>query len=229
MSIRRLTLAVESSNPPYGAGVALGAIEGDDARVLGVERLQEADRHDDDLAPAIDRLVRRAGVAPRDLARIACSVGPGGYTGVRIAVATAAMIAHASGAACVAVPSAAVVARRVRPGGRPFGVALASKGETTWLTLFDERGRPADEGRLVAAAEAATLDVALLVADRHLPAAIRSAAQARRIEIVEPVFDPAACFEASLALPDIDPAALRPIYPREPDAVTRWRSRDTGW
>jgi hypothetical protein len=43
--------------------------------------------------------------------------------------------------------------------------------------------------------------------------------------IVEPVFDPAACLELAARLPDIEPALLLPLYPREPEAVTLWRRR----
>ncbi|MFM9996698.1 MAG: tRNA threonylcarbamoyladenosine biosynthesis protein TsaB [Phycisphaerales bacterium] len=238
---RALTLAIETSNPGGvgGGGVAIGeGGPGAAARVLGVEAVAPTSRasgRDDGLMPAIDRLARRLGIGPRDLTRIACSVGPGGYTGVRIAVAAAKLIAEAVGARCVGVPSARVAARRVdralidvgAAGGpaRPFAVAVASKGDATFLTVFDAPSRPRDAGRLVTADDFASADFGLLLADRFLPDAIRAAAARRGIEIVEPVFDAAACFEESLILPEIDPEALLPVYPREPDAVTQWRRR----
>lgn len=217
----QLTLAIETSNPSAGdGGVALGL-----GRVLDVEPLAPTGRHDDDLMPAIDRLMRRAGRTPRELVRVAVSVGPGGFTGLRIAVATGKMIAESVGAACVAVPSALVVAGRVEHGGSPFAVALASKGEKAWVTPFDATGQMIGPGQLMGEAGLANLDIGLVVADRFLPESMRSRAIAMGWRIVEPIFDARVCFEASLALPDVDPVDLVPIYPREPEAVRLWRSR----
>jgi tRNA threonylcarbamoyl adenosine modification protein YeaZ len=183
-----LALAIESSNPSAGrgAGVALGMIDGVTGRVetLGVEPLRESARHDDDLMPAIDRLVRRAGQSPSDLALIAVSVGPGGYTGLRIAVAAANLIAYAVDAKTVPVPSALVAARRVEPGARPFAVALASKAASTCVTCFDALGRPLGPmHRLIGEDELESLGVARLIADQFLPASIRERAAALNISI----------------------------------------------
>lgn len=228
-----ITLAIETSNPSAAepgdahgaAGVALGRSGASGAHLLGVERLRPTGRHDDDLMPAIDRLTGRAGVRPGDLTRVAVSIGPGGYTALRIAVATAKLIAEATGAACVAVPSAMVVARRVEAGGRAFAVALASKNDSTHITRFDEQGRPDLPGRLITATDLGGLNVGLLIADRFLPEPIAAAAREAGVEVRRPVFDPSACFEVSLGLPAVDPAALLPHYAREPDAVTQWRAR----
>lgn len=222
-------LAIETSNPSAaapgsgpGAGVALGALEGSSATLLGTEPLLEERAHDDDLLPAIDRLTRRYAATPRQIARVAVSVGPGGFTALRIAVAAAKMIAEATGAGCVAVPSALVVARRTDHNGRPFAVALSSKGDSAFVTLFDGP-RPRAPGTVMTAADVASLDVALLVADRFLPESIRNVCAQRSIAVVPPRFDPAACLEAALELPDIDPVELLPIYPRLPEAVVKWR------
>ena len=52
--------------------------------------------HSDVLLPALDALVRDAGVAPRDLDAIAVGAGPGSFTGLRIGMATAKGIAFAA-------------------------------------------------------------------------------------------------------------------------------------
>lgn len=223
---RVITLAIETSNPtaPPGAGVAVGESGMGPARVLGVELLREPDRHDDDLAPAIDRLVRRLGLAPRDLDRVAVSIGPGGYTAIRTAVATARMIAEATGAGCVGVPSACVAARRIESRER-FAVCLASKGETTFATVFELDGKEASAGRLIRAGDLSSLGVRVLAADGYLPVSIRQAAQSDGLAIIPPTLDPGACFEVSVDRPETDPGAVLPLYPREPDAVTLWRHR----
>lgn len=146
-----MALAIEISNPSSGprgridpddpqfvAGpsVALGRF--DDPQVptlIGAEPLSDQSRHDDDLMPAIDRLCRRHSVRPGDLAHLAISIGPGGYTSLRIAVATAKLLAEATGASTIAVSSAAVAAYTI-PIQPPAVVCLASKGETAWCALL---------------------------------------------------------------------------------------------
>ena len=226
---RDLTLAIETSNPSVhpGPGVALGRIAHGRADVLGVEPLAKTSRHDDDLMPAIDRLFARLGAAPNHIASVAVSVGPGGYTALRVAVATAKMIAEAQGARCVAVPAALPIALRARGVEAPFAVLLAGKGDSAWAAVFTEGWRtdPAagSAGRLITAPDLDALGARALVGDRFTPEPIRARAGELGIAIHEPVYDPAACLEAAAVLPDLDPGDLAPIYPREPDAVTLWR------
>jgi tRNA A37 threonylcarbamoyladenosine modification protein TsaB len=241
----RLVIAIETSNPSAWReglarpGVAVGVLEGTAAQpvaqptapVVGVEDLDTSNPQHDDLLACIDRAVRGAGATPRDVARVGVSLGPGGFTNVRIAATTARMIAEVTGAACVGVPSAVVAARRVNAGGRAFAVALASKGDTAHMTIFTNAWQPEGEGVIMDAGGVASLStrgVALLVGDRFLPQSMRDAAARVGIEIAEPEFDPVACLEASLEWPAVDPVALAPIYPREPEAVTKWRAMGKG-
>ncbi len=218
-----LILAIETSNPSAGvssAGVAIGRL-GRSLETIAVERLERGG--DDELLPAIARLVASAGAQARDLTRVGVSIGPGGFTGVRIAVAAAKMIAEATGAPCVGVASAQVVARRVSADGRPFAVALASKRETAHLTVFDASGECEGDGAIRQARDLQTLSVARLIADEHLPATFRQAADDLAIVIEPATFDPVACLELVAVGAPVDPIALAPFYPREPEAVTRWR------
>lgn len=134
-----------------GPGVALGRLQAGtppgSIELVGEEPLSEADGGpqtrssglgvpSDDLMSAIDRLCRRVGVGPRALKRVAVSVGPGGYTGLRTAIAAAKMIAEGAGAETIPVPSAAVAAWCIEIGSAPAIVCLASKAETTHATLL---------------------------------------------------------------------------------------------
>jgi hypothetical protein len=68
--------------------VALGrVVTGVGAELLAREPLRSDHRHEDDLMPAIDRLFRAAGASPKDIRRVAVSAGPGGFTGLRSAIA----------------------------------------------------------------------------------------------------------------------------------------------
>ncbi|MBS0197935.1 MAG: tRNA (adenosine(37)-N6)-threonylcarbamoyltransferase complex dimerization subunit type 1 TsaB [Planctomycetes bacterium] len=226
-SERGLILAIETSNPSAwqpGAPCKPGVAVGRRGEVLGRADIDPTATHDDALMVAVDAAMRAASATPRHLSRVAVSAGPGGYTAVRLAVTTAKLIAEATGAECVAVPTAHVVARRVDAAGQPFAVLLASKGQTAWCTVFAPGGPRA--GALVGPADVAGLNVGLFIADRFLPPAIREAAAGARI--IPPVFDAAACIEASFDFPAVDPIALTPIYPREPEAITKWRALHPG-
>src|SRR5438093_318429 len=158
---RDLCLAIEISNPSAqaGAGVALARVD-TPPRVLGVENLAPERRHDDDLMPAIDRLFRRLGRAPKELALVAVSIGPGGFTSLRISIAAAKMICEATGCACAGVPSAEVVSRRVGAPG-PLAVALSSKNDTAFISRFSAPGKPDGPGYLADAAAVSALNVPL--------------------------------------------------------------------
>jgi tRNA A37 threonylcarbamoyladenosine modification protein TsaB len=241
MSAPRYILAIECSNPGPGSGagtpgVALGRLIDGRAEAITTEAVRPSGRggHDDDLMPAINRLFRAAGVSPRDgaLATVAVSIGPGGYTSVRVACAAGKLIAEACGAKCVAVPTAFVAIESLPDHGRTVhaAVALAGKGETAWLQVF-ALGSPVEPGRIVSAADLTMFHesgVRLLIADSFLPATMRTAAVNLGWTIVSPVLDASACVRLGAQLPAIDPAELVPLYPREPDAVTLWRNRKIG-
>lgn len=230
-----LTLAIEASNPSAAGstpGVALGRVtrepqRGANVELLGVEVLRSTARHDDDLLPAVERLWSSAAESGlvkhrREIGCVAVSVGPGGFTGLRVAIAAGKMIAEVLDARCVAVPSACVVARRVAADfPRPFAVLLASKRETTIATVFAD-GAPGD-AKEIDAAGLAGLGVGGLIADSFLSESIAAEAARLGLGLAEPVFDPAACLEASAVLPPVDPASLAAIYGREPEAVRKWR------
>lgn len=231
---RGLILAIETSNPSAWTperrsrpGVALGVLgAGGNVELAGVEPIRLDDPHYDDLAGAVARLFERCGAAPGELARVAVSVGPGGYTAVRVAVMTAKMIALATGAECVPVESARVAADRVAR-GRRCAVCLASKGADCYAMVFGQDGS-AGPGRIVDVATMEWDGLEVLVADRFLPGPIAAGAAERGIAIEAPELDPAACLELGAGLPAVPADAILPIYPRIPEAVRKWRDLGNG-
>ncbi|MBM4107891.1 MAG: tRNA threonylcarbamoyladenosine biosynthesis protein TsaB [Phycisphaerae bacterium] len=225
-----LILAIETSNPsawtpdqPIRAGVALGLADAGGVAPLGVEPVDVTKPHDDDLLPAIDRLFVRLGRRPAELGLVAVSVGPGGYTALRIAVTVGRFIAWSVGARVVGIASARVVAARVTEPG-PFAVALASKGDDAFVTRFRSPNEPEGAGSLLDRDGLEGLSVRCLVADRFLPEPMRARAVDLGMRVVAPVFDPLALLDLSSGSPPGDPAALHPLYPREPEAVVKWRA-----
>jgi len=219
-------LAIETSNPsawtpasPVKPGVAV--------LTHGLALLASADidpqaAHEDQLMTAVASAVAKAGLAPRDLGLVAVSTGPGGYTAVRVAVTVAKFIAEATGAACVGVPTALAAARAVTT-DRPFAIALASKRETAFVTRFAHATSPSEQGDLRDASWLKNADIGMLVADRFLPDAFKAAAATLGIPLVEPVLDAANVARVAVTREPVDPTRLEAFYPREPEAVTKWR------
>jgi tRNA threonylcarbamoyladenosine biosynthesis protein TsaB len=199
--------------------------------------------HDDDLLPAIHRAMTTFGASAREIATVAVSLGPGGYTSLRIAVAAAKMIALATGARLIGVPTALVAARASladRPAPASILVALASKNDAASLTLLraadaDLRGPLTLVSSVVTGAAFIPAPPApragepapVLIADQFLPESIAQAAASAgyvRVPLALSAMDCATSAERD-NLPFSDPRTFAPIYAREPDAVTLWRAR----
>lgn len=66
--------------------------------------------HSEGLMPAIDALLRRAGLAIERVEAVACASGPGSFTGLRVGMAAAQGLAIARDLPCAALPSLEVFA-----------------------------------------------------------------------------------------------------------------------
>ncbi|MEM9166290.1 MAG: tRNA (adenosine(37)-N6)-threonylcarbamoyltransferase complex dimerization subunit type 1 TsaB [Planctomycetota bacterium] len=224
-----LTLAIETSNPSSGAAeVALGMTAPGACELLDTQPLGSGERHDDLLMPAIARLFERARREPDELGRVAVSVGPGGYTGLRIATAAASAIGLATGAAVVGVPSACVAAAGAERDGTPFAVALAFKGESAWVTRFRADGSGLDAGRLMQTGQLGDLSRGTWIADRFLPDPWRRAIQAAGGRIAEPRFEARSVLRLAWSFEAAPDGVVTPLYGREAEAVTRWRALHGG-
>lgn len=234
----QITLAIETSNPSGGSGeIAIGRRTDDGAcEVLALVRLTPVTRHDDALMPAIEAAARGANVRPADLDRVAVSIGPGGFTALRTAVATAKLIAEATGASCVPVPSALVAAHHsfhMAPDLEHVAIALAGKRESAWVTRLSRtwpiaaqakaamRGSPIEAERLRGLFDEEHPHA--MLADAHLPRAMRAVCESLGIPVPAPIFTAEVCLAVSWELEPVDAIELTPIYPREPEAVTKWR------
>lgn len=82
------TLAFDTSNKTLSVAIL------EDDQLLGGITLNIKKNHSVSLMPAIDFLVNSLDLQPSDLDRIAVAHGPGSYTGLRVAVATAKMLAY---------------------------------------------------------------------------------------------------------------------------------------
>lgn len=223
-------LAIECSQ--RSGGVALC----DQRGALHVQRFDPGVRHGDVLLPAIDRLCAEAGVGRNELAGCGVSTGPGGFTGLRVSIATARTLAWTLDIPLYGIPSSLVVAASMET-SEPVVVALSGKGSDVWLTgirpdgddwHIDREGALVDESAIGDWFDA----TGVLVADEHLPEGIRSAAESAGLIIRAPRWMPEACLHlvgrrhAAGAGDDVH--GLLPIYPRVPEAVSLWEARKRG-
>lgn len=225
-----LVLAIEISNPSSWTpaskalpGVAVGRVSGGAAILIAHAPINPVQTHDDTLLPAISGLFERHALATKDIARIAVSVGPGGFTAIRIAVTAAKFIAETTHAQCVSVASAAVAYAFEDPQPGQTLVLLAAKGETFHCTRYSADRQLIDSPAIVSASDVDLHGVSLVIADRFVPESLRVRAASLGINMHEPNFDPCRLLAIQHEFPGCDPLQLAPIYPREPEAVTKWR------
>lgn len=223
-------LAIDTATTQVGVAIGGGGV------VLGEVRLIGARRHAEQLAPAIQYLRAETGVRLDQLAGIAVGIGPGLFTGLRVGVTTAKVMAQALRIPVVAVPSLDLVAYPLRSSGRLVVAVLDARRREVFHAWY----RPAPGGvqriteyavepasDLAAALEAAGEEV-LLAGDgvMRYPEVLQSV---DRVEIAGPEFSvPSLGALVELATGRMEreefstPWDIRPLYLRESDAELSW-------
>ncbi len=138
-------IAFDTSTPLGSVCVGVGA------RVLAGRALSGQGSHSADLVPAIDAVLRQAGTDRSELSGLVVGAGPGSFTGVRVAAATAKGLAHALDLPLWAVSSLEAGAAAVDVDG--IALSEEERARPRYI-LFDARSdrvygacyRPTDSG-----------------------------------------------------------------------------------
>lgn len=187
----------------------------DGARVVAAAREVMARGHQERLAPMAREVMAEAGLAFGRLDRIAVTVGPGSFTGLRVGVAFAKGLALALDRPAVGVGTLEALAAEAE--GLVFPAIDARRGQL-YLQAF-EGGRPlmAPDALSAGTAQARIAEIAagrpfaLVGSGAALLAGISPASRVIAVEGAD------ARHVARLAQ-DRDPAPLTPLYLRAPDA-----------
>jgi tRNA threonylcarbamoyladenosine biosynthesis protein TsaB len=131
-----LLLAIDTATP--FVSVALG----DSGTVRCEIRLGTGRRHAEQLAPAIRYLCQECGIELGQLAAIAVGIGPGLFTGLRVGVTTAKVMAQALRIPVVGIPSLDLVAWPLRSSRRMVAAVLDARRRE----VFHARYRPVPGG-----------------------------------------------------------------------------------
>jgi tRNA threonylcarbamoyladenosine biosynthesis protein TsaB len=124
------------------AGSACSVTVGCGQATLAGERREMRHGHAEALLPMIDRVMAAAALTPADINIVATSIGPGGFTGIRVGLAAAQGLALAARAELVGVTSFAAVAALVLEADTPILVALDSRREDFYVQVFAGDGSP---------------------------------------------------------------------------------------
>jgi tRNA threonylcarbamoyladenosine biosynthesis protein TsaB len=117
-------LALETSDLAGSVAACL------DGKVLTEEQLAPQQRSAQSLAPAIATLLRRVKWQSRELDLVAVTVGPGSFTGLRVGVATAKVLAYAAGAEVLGISTLEVIASAAPDTLQTVAVAMdAQRGD----------------------------------------------------------------------------------------------------
>ena len=180
-------------------------------------------RNNLELIPTADALLRDRGLTPSDLTELYISVGPGSFTGLRMAIAAAKMLALTNPELkLVAVPTLEVLAHQNAQADRPVAVCLNIKRGTMYCAVYRDGQQVVEPALRSLEALLATVDEVdqlQLVSEVDLD-------HPAQLPLENAIVDPQATWTVGQRLARegryVRPQDLLPLYIREPEAVTLW-------
>ncbi|WP_026781877.1 tRNA (adenosine(37)-N6)-threonylcarbamoyltransferase complex dimerization subunit type 1 TsaB [Pleomorphomonas koreensis] len=211
-----LTLALDTANDRIAVALA-----GEGREFARVEILTRG--HAERLFPLIDELFAEAGTEIGRVGRIAVNVGPGSFTGIRIAVAAARGLGLALGVPVVGIDALRLIAASLdEPAGGPVLSAVDARRGEVYAALYGPKGEVL-EAPFAADADTVLARIgdraAVLAGSGAAILAHQAAVSGRRVPPVDAMTGTLPLALARLgALADPAAALPRPLYLRAPDA-----------
>lgn len=226
-------LALETSHPIGSVVLRRG-----DGSILRAE-LTERGGQARALTPAIRDLLRQAALTPRDLGLVVVGLGPGGYTGLRLGLATAKTLAVVLRIPILGVTSTAVLAAAREVPAGPVLACVEATQEFVYGQSFDKRadgslavlGEPFIEPATVAAARIGANTAVVGSGARRLAACATAGAAPKALhpgleDLMPRAEDLLNLGLARHARGEVDDErALLPLYLRPSEAERLWERR----
>lgn len=208
------------------------AIADPDAPAAAIVESQEMLRgHAAALLPMVERVLASAGVGYGDVDRIAVTVGPGSFTGLRVGLAAARAIALAAKKPLVAVDTLAALAETHRPSlGREVIAALIdARRNEVYAALYGADGEvlaiPRAGSAAAIAADFAAANPVLVGSGAPLVAAAWPAGVGKPLGNIDNPHAPDIMAVIRLGARGAPTTTARPLYLRPPDAKPQTRFR----
>lgn len=131
-------LAIDTSSPICSVAIL------EDDKLIDKNELNDGKTHSENLMPLLDELLNRNKLELKDIELIACCVGPGSFTGIRIGVASIKPIAEVLNIKVASVMSLETLARSVE--GKNIIVSLIdARNNQVYCGIFDEQYNKKEE------------------------------------------------------------------------------------
>lgn len=125
-------LGIETST--YFAGVAIS----DGEKIQAEKIFEKGMRGSKELAPAVQEICKQTGIELGEIDRIACDIGPGSYTGLRVGLAFAKGLAYGLKKALVVVVSLDAMAQNIKWGQTPFfSPIIDARWEQVYAAIYE--------------------------------------------------------------------------------------------
>jgi len=203
-----------------------------DGKILAELHLNPQQRSAQSLAPAIKTLLEQVGWQPGEIQLIAVTIGPGSFTGLRVGVATAKVLAYAAGAEVLGIGALEAIAAAAPTEVEAISVAVdAQRGDVVAQSFRRET-----TGRLKAVGDRSIIPLELWLAQLPPGFAVSGPVLKKWTDPLPPgvtildraLWQPTAANVARLAYQDYaagrrdDLWMLLPVYSRPSAAEEKW-------
>ena len=225
-----LTLALDTATGVCTVGLVR------DGHVLAEYDISVGLTHSEGLMPQVDQMFDRTGIKKEEIDRIAVSIGPGSFTGLRIGLAAAEAMAYAWQCGICGVNTLQAMAWNIPVGGVVLAPVLDAQKGNYYTAFYEWVNGELKELQPVGMADAGTLlqqlqgcgKPALLMGEcgkllkQDLPDGISVAPEQVRLPKASSV---ALAAEGTDALTGEGVFSLRPYYIRKSEAEELWEKR----